>query len=127
MMRILRGGSQNRSQLFPSDKWQNPNPSMNSMSDFICNRDNLTWICICRNFIVDRELYPIATLFNALGPHFEGQSIKIWIDNLAAVWALIKKDIRNEKCQDLVVIICEIAMKYAFRFLLSIFLVSLMI
>ena len=32
------------------------------------------------------------------------------------VKALVNKDIRNEKSQDLVIQICEIAMKYKFRF-----------
>ena len=66
--------------------------------------------------IRDRELYPIAIILNSLGPIFTQKIIKIKCDNKNVVRALINKDIRNEKSQDLVIQICEIAMKYKFRF-----------
>ena len=66
--------------------------------------------------IRDRELYPILTLFNTLGPIFTGANIRIMCDNQNAVQALTNKDIRNNKSQDMLIEICELAMKYKFRF-----------
>ena len=66
--------------------------------------------------IRDRELYPIVTILHSLGPIFAEKIIKIKCDNENVVKALVNKDIRNEKSQDLVIQICEIAMKYKFIF-----------
>ena len=66
--------------------------------------------------IRDRELYPIITILNYMGPILTNKTVKIRCDNQNAVKALINKDIRNEKSHELVVQICETAMEYKFRF-----------
>ena len=55
-------------------------------------------------------------ILHSLGPIFAEKIIKIKCDNENVVKALVNKDIRNKKSQDLVIQIGEIAMKYKFMF-----------
>ena len=66
--------------------------------------------------IRERELYPIGVALTTIAPHIRGRHILIWSDNDNAVQALANKDIRNEKSQDIVIYICELAMKHGFRY-----------
>ena len=66
--------------------------------------------------IRERELYPIATALTNMAPKLSYKHILIWSDNDNAVQALANKDIRNEESQQIVIYICELAMKYNFRF-----------
>ena len=66
--------------------------------------------------IRERELYAPATALTTLGPMLRDKHVLIWSDNKNAVQALTNKDIRNEDSQELVIYICELAMKFGFRF-----------
>ena len=68
---------------------------------------------------VQRELYPIGVTLTAIAPTSSQKHILIWSDNDNAVQALTNKDIRNEKAQEMVIYICELAMKYNFRFYIA--------
>ena len=66
--------------------------------------------------IRERELYPAAVSLTLVAPQIRGRQVLIWSDNDNAVQALKNKDIRNEKSQELVIYICELAIKFGFRF-----------
>ena len=66
--------------------------------------------------IRERELYPIAIALTTLAPTLTNQRILLWCDNDNAVRALANKDIRNEESQAIVIYICELAMRYNFRY-----------
>ena len=66
--------------------------------------------------IKERELLPIGIGLTLFGPELYEMNVLIWSDNDNAVQGLTNKDIRSEKAQELVVYICELAMKYNFRF-----------
>jgi hypothetical protein len=66
--------------------------------------------------IKERELYPIAIACSIFGHLFTNKTIHMWCDNKNAVQALINKDIRAHKAHELVILICELAIKYRFRF-----------
>ena len=51
-----------------------------------------------------------------MAPTLQHKNILLWSDNHNAVRALANKDIRNEESQNIVIYICELAMKYNFRF-----------
>ena len=66
--------------------------------------------------IRDRELYPIAIILNSHGQRFANSNILLKCDNKNAVRALINKDIRNSRSHNLVILICELAMKFGIWF-----------
>ena len=66
--------------------------------------------------IKDRELYPIALILETNGYKYQHSNILIKCDNKNAVSALINKDIRNPRSHNLVIKICETAIKHDFRF-----------
>ena len=66
--------------------------------------------------IKDRELYPIAIILTAKGHEYAHSNILLKCDSKNAVLALINKDIRNARTHNLVIYICELAMKYRFWF-----------
>ena len=66
--------------------------------------------------IRERELYPIGVALTTTAPTLQHQNILLWSDNDNAVRALANKDIKNDDSQNIVIYICELAMKYNFRF-----------
>ena len=66
--------------------------------------------------IRDRELYPIAIILNANGCKYANSNILLKCDNKNAVAALANKDIRNPRSHNLVILICELAMRYSYWF-----------
>ena len=66
--------------------------------------------------IRDRELYPIAIILNTNGSKYANSNVLLKCDNKNAVNALINKDIRNPRSHNLVIMICELAIKYSFWF-----------
>ena len=66
--------------------------------------------------IRERELYPIASALTTIAPALPNRHVLLWCDNDNAVRALANKDIRNEESQAIVIYICELAMRYNFRF-----------
>ena len=66
--------------------------------------------------IREREMYPIAVALTTMAPQLQHKHILIWSDNDNAVRALANKDIRNEESKKIVILICELAMKYNFRY-----------
>ena len=66
--------------------------------------------------IIDRELYPIAAVMSAMGPHFTGMNVKFKTDNKPTEAALINKDIRRASAHEILIYMCEQAIKYKFQF-----------